>query len=76
MAAVTVWSIRDLTVVVVVVVFAETHPASYCSPLSIRAPLVGVDYPLPDFLLNFLVRGEWPEHIFQWAPKKYTNKFI
>ena len=59
MAAVTVRSIRDLTVVVVVVL-AETQPASYCSPASIRAPLVGVDYSLPDVSLNF----EWPEHIF------------
>ena len=32
MAAVTVRSIRDLTVVVVVVVLAEMQPASYCSP--------------------------------------------
>ena len=64
MAAVTVRSIRDLTMVVVVVVLAETKPASYCSPPSIRAPLVGVDYPLPDLSLNFLVRGELPEHIF------------
>ena len=62
-AAVTVRSIRDLTVVVVV--FAETQPCTFlCSPASIRAPVVGVDYPLPDFSLNFLVIGEWPEHIF------------
>ena len=54
MAAVTVRSVRDLTVVVVVVL-AETQPASYCSPALIRAPLFGVDYPLPDFSLNFLV---------------------
>ncbi len=64
MAAVTVRSIRDLpvvvVVVVVVVVLAETQADSYCSPASIRAPLVGVDYSLPDLSLNF----EWPEHIF------------
>ena len=58
-------SIYDLMgVVVVVVVLAATQPVSSCS-LGLRsAPLVVVDYPLPDFSLNFLVRGAWLEHIF------------
>ena len=63
MAAVRVRSIYDLMgVVVVVVVLAATQPGS--SLVSVSAPLVGVDYPLPDVSLNFLVRGEWLEHIF------------
>ena len=50
MAAVTVRPIRDLTVVVVVL--AETHAATLlCSLASTRAPVVGVEYPLPDFSL-------------------------
>ena len=49
MAAVTVPSIRDLTVVVVVL--AETQPLYYVvRPQS--APDVGVEYRLPDFSLN------------------------
>ena len=46
---------RDLAVVVV---FA----ASFL--LQSLAPLAGVDYPLPDFLLYFLVGGDWRELIF------------
>ena len=34
--------------------------------VSASDPVVGADYQLPDFLLNF--------HIFPWGPTKYTNK--
>ena len=60
MAAVTVRSIYDL------MGWWWSLPRRRQFPLvvSASAPLVGVDYPLPDFSLNFLVRGEWLEHIF------------
>ena len=66
MAAVTVRSIRDLMVVV------HGGPcrdaASYIVPPVVSAsdPVVGADYQLPDFLLNF--------HIIPRGPTKYTNK--
>ena len=55
MAEVTVRSIRDLMVVVVdmVVLAARRSQRNSSCIVSASAPLVGVDYPLPDFSPNF-----------------------
>ena len=70
MAAVIFRSIRDLLVVVLMVVVHGgpcRDAASLVPPVvSASDPVVGADYPLPDFSLNF--------HIFPRGPTKYTNK--
>ena len=73
MAAVTVRSIRDLMVVVLVVLMVVVHggpcrdaPSLVPPVVSASDPVVGADYQLPDFSLNF--------HIFPRGPTKYTNK--
>ena len=62
MAAVIVRSIRDLTVVVVVL--AETQPLYYVVRPQSALVVVGVEYPLPDFSLNEAKWANGPSTFF------------